>query len=62
MMMMTLLVLDVDDDDGLCAMNGELMRLGDDDGSCTVSGKLVTHVACVTTQTYTLEFRAWLAC
>ena len=59
---MALLMLDIGDDDGLCAVNDELMRLGDGDGSCTVSGELVAHVACVTTQTYTSEFRAWLAC
>ena len=44
MMTMALLVLDVGDDDGLCAVNGELTRLGD--GSYAVSGELVAHAAC----------------
>ena len=43
---MALLVLDIDDDDGKCAMSGELARLNNDDGSCTVSGELVTHATC----------------
>ena len=44
MMTMALLVLDVGDDDGSCAVSGELARLGD--GSYAVSGELVAHAAC----------------
>ena len=44
MMMMTLLVLDVGNDDGSCTVSGKLVRL--DDGSCAVSNELVAHAAC----------------
>ena len=43
---MALLILDVDDDDGKCAVSGELTRLDDDDGLCAVSGEIVAHAAC----------------
>ena len=44
MMTMALLVLDVGDDDGSCAVSGELARLGN--GSYAMSGELVAHAAC----------------
>ena len=40
-MTMALLVLDVGNDDGSCAVSGKLARLNN--GSCAVSGELVTH-------------------